>query len=216
MVAVKAISRRDAAVWYDERTYSTSDPIIRGFAGVNLLTLIDGNTLTTLWGEGGFGADDMYGKVDPDMIERIEVVFGPQSALYGSNSLGAVINIITRVSPIDYTESGFEWGSRVKLGGTSAAHGWGVRTEFYGATPDVKFLIGGSHRNFGSVEGGRGLGTLDPTNLEENNWDVSAEWSRDGSSRLPRSRLQSRVSVIDRPPESRAAGVARGGHGPSR
>jgi hemoglobin/transferrin/lactoferrin receptor protein len=176
MVAMKAISRRDAAIWYDERTYSTSDPIIRGFAGVNLLTLIDGNSLTTLWGEGGFGADDMFGKIDPDMIERIEVVFGPQSALYGSNSLGAVINIITRVSPIDFTESGFEWGSRVKFDYTSAAAGFGSRLEVYGATPELKFLIGGSHRDFGSVEGGRGRGTLDPTELEEFNWDLAAEF----------------------------------------
>ena len=35
VVAVKAISRRDPAIWYDERTYSTTDPIIRGFAGFN-------------------------------------------------------------------------------------------------------------------------------------------------------------------------------------
>src|SRR5690606_18172367 len=34
--------------------------------------------------------------ISPDMIERIEVVKGPRSALYGSEAIGGVINIITR------------------------------------------------------------------------------------------------------------------------
>ncbi|MEE8057867.1 MAG: TonB-dependent receptor [Pseudomonadales bacterium] len=34
--------------------------------------------------------------IDPELIERIEIVRGPKSSLYGSDALGGVINIITR------------------------------------------------------------------------------------------------------------------------
>src|SRR5690606_25017060 len=37
-----------------------------------------------------------YGWVAMEQIERIEVVRGPMSALYGSEAVGGVINIITR------------------------------------------------------------------------------------------------------------------------
>jgi hemoglobin/transferrin/lactoferrin receptor protein len=176
IVGLKTISRRDPAVWYDERTYSTTDPIIRGFAGFNLLTLVDGNTLSTLWGEGGFGSDDMYGKIDPDTIERVEVVFGPNSVLYGSNALGAVINVITRDSPIDFTGGGWQFGGRIKGDWGSAASGYAARGEVFGASPDLKFLIGGSYRDFQDVRGGRGLGILDPTEFEDLNWDIATTW----------------------------------------
>lgn len=175
-VAMKALSRRNAAMWYDERTSTTSDPIIRGFSGFNLLTLVDGNTLSTLWGEGGFGADDMYGKLDPEMVERIEVVRGPAAALYGSNALGAVVNVITRNAPVAYPEEGFAGGGRVRLTADSNSDSGGVRLEGWGATPDVRMLVGGSARDFGHVKGGGDLGELEPSDGRERNWDLSAEW----------------------------------------
>jgi outer membrane receptor protein involved in Fe transport len=188
-VALQAISRRDAAIWYDERTATTTDPIIRGFAGFNLLTLIDGNTLSTLWGEGGFGADDMYGKIDPETVERIEVIRGAGSALYGSNALGAVINVITRASPLDYTDEGYEFGGRVKLDVGSAADAGAIRTEVYGATPDLRFLFGVSARDWDDVRGGDGLHLLEPSDGRERNWDLSAE-ARLGDGRFLRLTVQ--------------------------
>ena len=183
-VAMRTPSRRHPAIWYDERSSTTTDLIIRGFAGFNLLTLVDGNTLSTLWGEGGFGADDMYGKIDPEIVERIEVLRGPGSVLYGSNALGAVVNVITRVSPLDFTDEGWEWGGRVKLSATTnfgadGGESVGSRTEFYGADPRVRFLVGGSARNFDHVNGGGDLGVLAPSDGRERNWDFSGEYMFD-------------------------------------
>ena len=50
--------------------------------------------------------------VDTECREEVEVLFGPQSRLYGSNALGAVIYVKTRDSMVDYTEEGFEWLGR--------------------------------------------------------------------------------------------------------
>jgi outer membrane receptor for ferrienterochelin and colicins len=50
--------------------------------------------------------------VDVDLIDRVEVVRGPSSSLYGSNAFFAVINVITRKSTqLKGLELGFEAGS---------------------------------------------------------------------------------------------------------
>ncbi len=51
-----------------------------------VLILIDGHRV---------GTGNM-GKIPPEMIERIEIIKGPASALYGSAAVGGVINIITK------------------------------------------------------------------------------------------------------------------------
>lgn len=42
-----------------------------------------------------------WNSINLDAVERVEVVRGPSSALYGSNAMGGVINIITRTPPKD-------------------------------------------------------------------------------------------------------------------
>lgn len=69
---------------------------IRGTESIHSLVLIDGRRLTS-----GFkGLVDLE-HIPVDMIARIEVVRGPASALYGSDALGGVINIITKRPPED-------------------------------------------------------------------------------------------------------------------
>ncbi len=64
------------------------------------LILIDGQRAMGCGQSGGMGE---YGvglnQIPVDMIERIEVVKGPSSALYGSDAMAGVINIITRKAP---------------------------------------------------------------------------------------------------------------------
>jgi vitamin B12 transporter len=71
---------------------SQSDIIIRGATFQQVLVLIDGikvnDPLT-----GHFSA---YLPITPGEIERIEILKGPGSALYGSEAVGGVINIITK------------------------------------------------------------------------------------------------------------------------
>jgi vitamin B12 transporter len=64
---------------------------IRGAEGPHTLVLIDGiEANTTADGEFDFS------NLSAEDLERIEIIRGPLSSLYGSNALGGVVNIVTR------------------------------------------------------------------------------------------------------------------------
>ncbi len=64
---------------------------MQGLGGMAILFLVDGERMA------GETLDNIdFQRISTDNIERIEIVKGAASALYGSNSVGAVINIITK------------------------------------------------------------------------------------------------------------------------
>jgi outer membrane receptor protein involved in Fe transport len=65
-----------------------------GDYNVRVLLTIDGHaTNGAIFGDAAFGAE--LG-LDMELVERVEVVRGPGSALYGSNAVLAVVNVVTR------------------------------------------------------------------------------------------------------------------------
>jgi vitamin B12 transporter len=73
---------------------------IRGAEGNHTLVLIDGIDA----GDTAIGEFDFASLLTED-IERIEVIRGPQSGLYGSKAIGGVINIVTKTGKGPFTAS---------------------------------------------------------------------------------------------------------------
>ena len=96
---------------------------IRGFDSRNSLIMIDGKRIVA--SDPVFGHSDFEQNWVPiESIERIEVVRGPISALYGSDAMGGVVNIITK-------KTTGKWQGSVKIGGGLRDDGKGGENQNY-------------------------------------------------------------------------------------
>ena len=93
------------------------DPIIRGLKRDQILILVDGVRVNAMQPP---ARGSLASYVNVDMIERIEVIRGPSSVLYGAGAMGGVINIITRGGDFSETPSTSGW---TRLGFTSVDDG---------------------------------------------------------------------------------------------
>lgn len=102
----------------------TARPVIRGFDGDRVLVLQDGNRIGGL----GFQSGDHAEPVDVLTVERVEIVKGPASLLYGSNAIGGVVNT---VSGHDSPHKGLN-GYLTGIGSTNGPQGGGSGGIEYG------------------------------------------------------------------------------------
>jgi outer membrane receptor protein involved in Fe transport len=92
-----------------ETTPGQAIPIIRGLKGSEVLHLVDGMRLNNAFFR---NAPNQYvALVDAYNVERVEVLRGPASTLYGSDAMGGVVQIITPVPRFETEE--WQWGGRV-------------------------------------------------------------------------------------------------------
>ncbi|HEX9691659.1 MAG TPA: TonB-dependent receptor [Gemmatimonadales bacterium] len=110
-------------------------PIIRGQRGQRILLLSDGLRLNNSRRQQDFG--ELPALVDVSAVERIEVVRGPSSVLYGSDAIGGVVNVITkrpdedgihgtagvRYNTLDASRTGFGSGVSSAFGSAAARFG---------------------------------------------------------------------------------------------
>lgn len=110
---------------YDgDKTYSLS---LRGITTGNATN----PTLSILIDDVQYGASTVAGlgnsvfpDFDPAMLERIEVLHGPQGTLYGASSLGGLIKFVTRAPDTERFSARVEAGLQSTKGGDT---GWGAR-----------------------------------------------------------------------------------------
>ncbi len=113
---------------------------IRGLPSDYTLILIDGRRQNTAGNVTPNGFNETSTSFMPPLsaIERIEVIRGPMSTLYGSDAMGGVVNIITK-------KVASEWGGSLSLDHTfqeNRDYGEASKTSLYASGPLVDGLLG--------------------------------------------------------------------------
>ncbi|MDX1944496.1 MAG: TonB-dependent receptor [Pirellulaceae bacterium] len=154
-VLVQATGRGQASVF------------LHGVTGQQVLVLVDGirmnNTVLRA------GPNQYFNTVDPGQVERIEVIRGAGSVLYGSDAIGGVINIVTRGADpyrADYSAGSFR---QYLSSADSASYS---RANIEGWVGDSGLFAGGSYMNVNDVDIGGGLGRQPATNYRQNAGDI--------------------------------------------
>ncbi len=145
-------------------------PFIRGLTGQQILILVDGIRMNNSILRPG--PNQYAATIDPGTIERVEVIRGAESAMWGSDAIGGVINFVTRspdpfrgdhLSPL-FTQyySTAEASSYTRTGFS----GW------YGATG----ITGGvSYLDVGNLDRGGDLGRQPATDYQQYAGDVKLQ-----------------------------------------
>jgi outer membrane cobalamin receptor len=140
----------------------------RGGESNYTLALIDGVPVNA------FGGDFDFGQIATINVDRIEIVRGPQSALFGSNAIGAVVRVVTRrggaPSGQIHVEGGHLDTTRIAAAtsGEAGAFEWGGSFE----------RLASDGMNGRPTAGGE---TIANDDYERTGGAVSAGWRRDGA-----------------------------------
>ena len=108
-----------------------SKPVIRGLSSNRVVVVSDG-----VRQEGQQWGDEHGIELDENTVERIEIIKGPASVLYGSDALAGVLNVIT-YAPVQegkikghfnssYQSNSGLIASSIEIGGTKKGFNWGV------------------------------------------------------------------------------------------
>ena len=134
----------DDIVLYEPGVSVPSDNNRRGHAGINIrgidgnriLMMVDGVRIPESYAGGGSnGAISGRDMVESDTLKQVDIVKGPYSALYGSDALGGVVNMVT-LSPRDFVDAD-------KRGHFGLKYGYRSRDRSHGVTATVA----GFHEN---------------------------------------------------------------------
>ncbi|MEO0464382.1 MAG: TonB-dependent receptor [Pseudomonadota bacterium] len=137
---------------FDSGPRRTGDaPNIRGLSGSGVLIFQDGARQSFISGHDGRFF------IDPELVQTLEVVRGPSSALYGSGALGGVIATTTKTAR-DLLQEGERFGVRLTTGYQSVNDEFRVGVTGAGQSSDGVWdaLANVTYRESGDIELGSG------------------------------------------------------------
>lgn len=128
-------------------------PVIRGFEASRILLLVDGVRMNNLIYRGGHLQNSIT--VDRNMLEKVDVLFGPSSTIYGSDALGGAIYLETKAAKL-LSQNGNKKISGDALSNYSSVNeGKSVHVDFNFASQRWASLSSVSLNEFGDLKMGK-------------------------------------------------------------
>ena len=164
-------------------------PTIRGQRGQRILLLEDGLRLNNARRQADFG--EIPAIVDVTGVERVEVVRGPASVLYGSDAIGGVVNMLQTVAPsygpgdrfrgnlsFSYRDEGEQLWPSGEVYGRSGHFGYGASAS-YRNTKNYSAPSG----SFGDVSFDNDVEVLD-SGVRDENYGVYLDYAFDENQKI--------------------------------
>ena len=171
----------DPTVMVQKTGHGQGSPFIRGFTGFRTLFLVDGIRLNNSTFRDG--PNQYWNTVDGYSVERLELVRGPGSVLYGSDAIGGTVNAISR-SREDFGE-GFNWSRRLYVRAATAERSAIGRLEISGNVEQrLGLMMGLTLKSFGDLEGGEDVDRQHKTGYDERDCDLKLEYRIDEQRRI--------------------------------
>lgn len=156
-----------------QTSHGQGSPFLRGFTGFRTVMLVDGIRLNNSTFRDG--PNQYWSTIDALAVERLEVVKGPGSVLYGSDAIGGTVNALMR-SPHYGPGEAVDWSGAAYYRFSSAERAHAGRGELGGAQAEKwGFNFGFSAKTFGDVQGGDEVGRQPHTGYDQ--WDT--DWKFD-------------------------------------
>ena len=143
----------EVGVFTQRTTNGHGSPVLRGFTGYHTLLLIDGVRLNNWTFRSG--PNQYFNTIGVDSVDRIEIMPGPASVLYGNSSLGGVIHARSR--KLTPPGTGLSVQPRVYGRWGSVAGDASAGVDLRGGSGNVAFQAGVSRAETGDVHPGKGL-----------------------------------------------------------
>ena len=124
-----------------------SRPILRGLDGERVRVLIDGIGTADV----GNTSADHATAVEPLLAQRVEVLRGPAALLFGSQSIGGVVNVIDKRIPVEMPEKDFHLDALVSADTANDLVSGGASLDI-GLGPSFVLHLDGSYRDTGDVD----------------------------------------------------------------
>lgn len=154
--AVLAQAAQEEAGINLQRTSPTIGAIfVRGLTGAKVVTFVDGIRFSTAAARGGINS--FFNLNEPSNLRAVEVLRGPNSAQYGSDSLGGAVQLISDVPA--YAADRPEIHGRVSTFFHSADLGFGGNVRSTYGRRNLALLVNLSSSRHNTIRPGRGIDT---------------------------------------------------------
>jgi outer membrane receptor protein involved in Fe transport len=149
------VASEEAGVQLQRTSPTIGSIFVRGLTGAKVVVFLDGIRYSTAAARGGINT--FFNLNDPTSLRAVEILRGPSSGQFGSDSIGGSVQLLSRVPPLYAHQR--EFHGRLSAVFNSADLSYGGHTLFTVGGPDLGVLVNLASRRTNTLRPGRRVDT---------------------------------------------------------